>query len=846
MASQFYARYVPPPRPAQKPKDQDARTGDEPPRKKKKSNGESQPKQVPSKQLASLNLKPKTPEARSDQALSDDKPKETALPVEQQSKVENGFHESNKAVQRVKRKKKKNRKDGEAQKAEDDGAAKNLQSLEKNLDSSVQDVEADGEDAHKKIRKKYETSKRREEALAERRKGQKEPEQDTPLAKLQVKGIQSLPQPAKAPLDSTKSTIQGLPNWLANPIYVKPEDTASFKDLGISDNILKKLHEQGFTDASAIQTAVLKSLLPGLERRQGDLCVSAATGSGKSLAYILPIIEALKARPLPPRLRALIVVPTRELVDQAKTFFQRCQADLKVGTAAGNRTRREEKEAFVKVEYKYDPTAYEALKQKSLTRDPWSWLDYSSSEDDEDDVDLIGKRPNTVGTYESTIDVLVATPGRLVDHVNKTKGFTLDDVQWLVIDEADKLLDQSFQQWIEVIMPALQKESEMYPGVPEAIVQRLRLPPRRVKKVILSASMTRDMSKLASLHLYRPALIALEDVGRDADERATQAFQAAGDVSMNIPAQLAEFAVAVRDGNDKPLYLLHLIDTEPSIASFTMKAGRMREASDTSSDGSSSGSSSDTNSSETSTSDEHLSSDWSSPESLSDVSSSDDSSDISTSSSDSSSDSDSDSDDSDDSESSSEIHSSSSNGSLSSRSRLFTHTPPSSSSPKFGMLIFTNTNENALRLCRLLTLLRPSLSDKISAMTKFSGSAAGRKTLAAFRKRQLPILVASDRASRGLDLKDLAHVVNYDMPTSVTSYVHRIGRTARAGASGTATTLVAHHEGRWFWNEIGRSKKIGRAGKVVRKEVQLDDIEEEDRQRYEEALEQLGKEARGD
>jgi ATP-dependent RNA helicase DDX51/DBP6 len=110
---------------------------------------------------------------------------------------------------------------------------------------------------------------------------------------------------------------------------------------------------------------------------------------------------------------------------------------------------------------------------------------------------------------------------------------------------------------------------------------------------------------------------------------------------------------------------------------------------------------------------------------------------------------------------------------------------------------------------------------------------------------QVSILVASDLISRGLDLPSLAHVINYDVPTSLTSYVHRIGRTARAGKRGHAWTLFTATEGRWFWNEIGRTKAVERSGgKIERVNIKAELFDEGQRAKYEEALERLGRETR--
>jgi ATP-dependent RNA helicase RhlE len=67
--------------------------------------------------------------------------------------------------------------------------------------------------------------------------------------------------------------------------------------------------------------------------------------------------------------------------------------------------------------------------------------------------------------------------------------------------------------------------------------------------------------------------------------------------------------------------------------------------------------------------------------------------------------------------------------------------------------------------------------------------------LEGFRSGKIQVLVATDIVARGIDVQDVSHVVNYDVPERPEDYVHRIGRTARAGASGIAITLLAADEG---------------------------------------------------
>ena len=150
-----------------------------------------------------------------------------------------------------------------------------------------------------------------------------------------------------------------------------------------------------------------------------------------------------------------------------------------------------------------------------------------------------------------------------------------------------------------------------------------------------------------------------------------------------------------------------------------------------------------------------------------------------------------------------------------------------------------------MRLGRLIALLAPSSSLHVGILTSTTPRAARKSTLKSFNAGIVSILVASDLVSRGLDLPNLAHVINYDVPTSLTSYVHRIGRTARAGKRGHAWTLYTATEGRWFWNEIGRSEIVERSSrKIERVNIKADFFEADQRAKYEKALEELGWEAR--
>ena len=105
-------------------------------------------------------------------------------------------------------------------------------------------------------------------------------------------------------------------------------------------------------------------------------------------------------------------------------------------------------------------------------------------------------------------------------------------------------------------------------------------------------------------------------------------------------------------------------------------------------------------------------------------------------------------------------------------------------------IVFTKTKRGANRLSEKLE--RQGL--KVTAIHGNKSQAARQKALVAFRNATIRVLVATDVAARGIDVEGVSHVVNFDMPTEPESYVHRIGRTGRAGADGIALSLCSPEE----------------------------------------------------
>ncbi|KAE8367261.1 P-loop containing nucleoside triphosphate hydrolase protein [Aspergillus caelatus] len=649
-----------------------------------------------------------------------------------------------------------------------------------------------------------------------------------------AQGLEPLPQPEAAPEQDEKPSYSSLPSWLANPLRTSAEERTPFSSLGIEENVLRILESNGYKEAFAVQSTVIPLLLPGSKHHPGDICISAATGSGKTLSYVLPLVTALEQVPAP-RLRGLIVVPTRELVKQAREACELCAAGsgLRVASAVGNVAIKEEQRSLMRVDEAYGPENFKLRQQDKLTDN--DWLNFSLQDYISDAGDQSESLPGYIRKAEPNVDILICTPGRLVDHIRYTKGFTLKHLEWLVIDEADRLLNESFQEWVDVVMNSLdaRKGAETF-GFSGKFLANLGLPiqTKDPRKVILSATMTKDISKLNSLRLSNPKLVIVGSAEQATSQEDESGIHDRIGDQYTLPPRLKEYSLSVGDGSQKPLYLLRLL-----LSHIKVDANKDTKCALTNT------SESDDSSSEDSTSEESSSED-SDSDSTSDSESSDSDTDSETSSSDESSSEDSESDASSD-DSSSSSDSSDSDDSSASEGEPSVDVKADKIRSRASVLIFTKSSESASRLSRLLALLDPSLAKEIGTIIKSNKSSASRKTLTAYRQGKISIIIATDRASRGLDLQSLTHVVNYDVPTSITTYVHRVGRTARANREGSAWTLVAHREGRWFTKEIIQTSdnRITRSTKVQKVPMKLDNMKDV-KSRYRQALAALEQEVK--
>ncbi|MGE0251607.1 MAG: DEAD/DEAH box helicase [Dongiaceae bacterium] len=201
----------------------------------------------------------------------------------------------------------------------------------------------------------------------------------------------------------------------------------SFTDLGLSEDVLKAVADTGYTTPTPIQEQAIPQVLYGR-----DLVACAQTGTGKTASFILPMIDILSSgRPKARMPRSLILEPTRELAAQVAENFQTYG--------------------------KYHPLSMALL------------IGGMAFEEQEK-------------ALERGVDVLIATPGRLLDHFNNGKVL-LNDVKIFVLDEADRMLDMGFIPDIEEIVKKL---------------------PTIRQTLMFSATMAPEIRRLASAFLMNP------------------------------------------------------------------------------------------------------------------------------------------------------------------------------------------------------------------------------------------------------------------------------------------------------------------------------------------------------
>ncbi|EDW18696.1 probable ATP-dependent RNA helicase Dbp73D [Drosophila mojavensis] len=485
-----------------------------------------------------------------------------------------------------------------------------------------------------------------------------------------------------------------LPAWLAHPTIIEgglkaadsadaEADAASIKQLPYLEKYIRSaLKQMKIKRLFPVQTAVIPWILEAQAKpepfRPRDICVSAPTGSGKTLAFAIPIVQLLAKR-VQCKVRALVVLPVAELALQVyKVFSALCSlTELEVCLLSKQHRLEDEQDKLVE-QYK--------------------------------------------GVYYSKVDIVVTTPGRLVDHLHATKGFCLKSLKFLVIDEADRIMDAVFQNWLYHLDAHVRSTADqLLTGVqaPLCYQELLNSWGKQPHKLLFSATLSQDPEKLQNLRLFQPKLFTTTltmpvlqpalDNGELPDQTSTFIGK------YTTPAELTE-QYCVTEMRLKPLTLYAMV----------------------------------------------LLNNW----------------------------------------------------------------------KRF--LCFTNSADTANRLaCVLVHLFKDSTIRVKELSAKMSATKRGHR-LSEFARGNIHGLVCSDALARGIDVPNVDVVVSYEAPRHIKTYIHRVGRTARAGQKGTAITLLTDKD------QANFKKMLYEVGKSMGEELIISpDIEVEHAAIYKSALELL-------
>lgn len=201
--------------------------------------------------------------------------------------------------------------------------------------------------------------------------------------------------------EEKQQSIPALP-WMRDPVDVTlTQQLPPHSVPSLHPKLKSALEDMGISNLFPVQVAVWHETVgPGNFER--DICVNSPTGSGKTLAYALPLVQMLSGR-VTKCLHALVVVPTRDLALQVKQVFDAVASPLglRVGLAVGQSSLADEISELVEMPARDIGTCYD---------------------------------PHCISLprFQSKVDILVATPGRLMDHINTTIGFTLEHLYYLI------------------------------------------------------------------------------------------------------------------------------------------------------------------------------------------------------------------------------------------------------------------------------------------------------------------------------------------------------------------------------------------------------------------------------
>jgi ATP-dependent RNA helicase DDX51/DBP6 len=268
-----------------------------------------------------------------------------------------------------------------------------------------------------------------------------------------------------------------LPEWMSSLAkrfdsgQIQPETTIPIDQLNYLDEDLRSIliHDLSIQHLFPVQSQVIPYLIEQNRTHSpippADICVSSPTGSGKTLTYVIPLIQCIR-RHVTRAIRVVILLPVQDLAEQVYHVVNQIgnKFQLKTALLAGQHSFEDEQKVLV---------------QQQLNGD---WI--------------------------SSIDIVVCTPGRLVEHISRTPGFSLANLRYLVIDEADRIIDEFKQDWLNILDRAVGLSNQIKTDFQPYMLSQSSTNRRVYQKLLFSATLTHNPEIIQQLNLFRPVLFS--------------------------------------------------------------------------------------------------------------------------------------------------------------------------------------------------------------------------------------------------------------------------------------------------------------------------------------------------
>jgi len=346
----------------------------------------------------------------------------------------------------------------------------------------------------------------------------------------------------------------------------------TFKDTGLDSVLCYHLkHKLSLEKPTNIQAKSIPYLLNQTKREKGssidgDVIIQAQTGSGKTLTFLLPIISRLLSidddridRSI--GTLAIILVPTRELAKQIQQVMENLvRLSGTVKNMEEDNEDQDEDEIMIDVEGKQDS-------DRQIKYKHWITPGIIAGGD---------KKKSEKARLRKGVNILVSTPGRLLDHLQNTNSFDVSQLRWVVLDEADRLLELGFEETIKNIIQLIQekaiyatrrnlpvssnsnnnnnsknnngqlfnKNNNNNNNQKRKIINKFNIEeivsvlPRRIQFILCSATIAENVKKLAEYSLYNPKLI--KDDSNEDTMKDVEGDENSNAVTAAVPTQLKQ------------------------------------------------------------------------------------------------------------------------------------------------------------------------------------------------------------------------------------------------------------------------------------------------------------------